>query len=195
MDWGFAAPYCVLWLAMDNDGNHYVWRELYGYGGKPNVGTREDASQVAERINKVEEHDERNGYEYRMCPADSQIFSEQGHQRTIAQLFRQKGVKWVDIVKGRRSRVNNAQVVVQLLKSGKLKFFRACKHSIRTIPALMPDDNNPEDVNTKMEDHPWDALLYGVASRRRPPDDEQKSEEDQNQMYKDSNDNHMIHVK
>ncbi len=61
MDWGFAKPYSVGWYAMDHDGVIYRWRELYGYGGKPDTGTREEASAVAAKIRKLEEHDERMG--------------------------------------------------------------------------------------------------------------------------------------
>ena len=70
MDWGYAAPYCVLWLAMDPDGCIYVWRELYGAGEKAGEGSREPADAVARKIKTVEQHDERLGYEYRMNLAD-----------------------------------------------------------------------------------------------------------------------------
>ena len=43
MDFGQAKPYAVLWFAVDFDGNLYAYRELYGWGGKPNVGTGETA--------------------------------------------------------------------------------------------------------------------------------------------------------
>lgn len=194
MDWGFAKPYAVYWFAMDPDGCIYLWRELYGYGGKADVGTREDAKEVGKKVAKIEEHDERMGYEYRQCPADASIFADQGHQKTIAKLFREAGIKWVESFKGPRSRVNGAQLIVQLLREGKLKVFRSCKHWIRTVPALMPDENNMEDVNSKMEDHAWDATRYGLLQVRRPPDEEQKSGTDQEDMYKDSNDHHMLRV-
>jgi phage terminase large subunit len=50
MDWGSAHPYAVLWWAVDYDGNLWCYRELYGWGGKPNVGTNETAKQVAAHI-------------------------------------------------------------------------------------------------------------------------------------------------
>ena len=49
MDFGQARPYAVLWFAVDYDGDMYVYRELYGWGGKPNVGTGETARQVGEK--------------------------------------------------------------------------------------------------------------------------------------------------
>lgn len=176
MDWGFAKPYSIGWYAMDFDGNIYRWREMYGYGGKANVGSREEASAVARKIREIEQHDERLGYEYRLCPADSSIFAQIGAERSIGKIFRDSGVRWVEASKGPRSRVNGAQLIVEMLQSGKLKIFDTCKHFIRTVPALMPDPNNIEDVDTKMEDHVWDELMYALRPIRRTPDDEQQAD-------------------
>lgn len=46
-----------------------------------------------------------------------------------------------------------------------LFFFETCVHAIRTIPALMHDEDNPEDLNTKMEDHAGDEVRYACMSR------------------------------
>jgi hypothetical protein len=45
-----------------------------------------------------------------------------------------------------------------------LEIFDTCLHTIRTLPALTPDRNHPEDVDSKLEDHLADALRYGVMS-------------------------------
>lgn len=194
MDWGFAKPYSVHWYAMDQDGTHYIWRELYGWGGKPNVGSREQASAVAAKIKKIEEHDERLGYEYRMNPADSAIFAEIGSSKSIGKIFRESGVKWVEAYKGNRSRVNGAQLIVEMLKTGKLKVFSTCKHWIRTVPALMPDENNPEDVNSNLEDHAWDETRYALLQVRRAPEEEQKSADDLEPSYKYENETFTMKV-
>lgn len=43
--------------------------------------------------------------------------------------------------------------------------FKTCTHTIRTLPALQHDLNNPEDCDTDGEDHAPDALRYGLMSR------------------------------
>lgn len=43
--------------------------------------------------------------------------------------------------------------------------FKTCVHTIRTLPALQHDLNNPEDCDTDGEDHAPDALRYGLMSR------------------------------
>jgi hypothetical protein len=192
MDWGFARPYAVYWFAMDFDGCVYIWRELYGYGGAANVGTREEAGAVAAKIVAMEKRDERMGYEYRQNPADSAIFSNIGAEQTIARLFRKGGVKWVECMKGPRSRVTGAQLIVELLRNGKLKVFSTCKHWIRTVPALMPDEDDPEDVDTRQEDHAWDTTRYGLGPIRSNPQDEaQKSELLDETTYKVGDDYHI----
>lgn len=194
MDWGFSAPYSVGWWALSPDGVYYRWRELYGAGQKEGEGNREDVPAVCKKIKEIEKHDERLGYEYRQNVADSAIFSNIGNEKTIAQLFRKHGIKWLPSFKGRGSRVNGAQVIVQLLREDKLKVFSSCKHWIRTVPILMPDELRPEDVNTKMEDHAWDETMYAVGPIRNVPEDEQKSVDPEEPTYKHEDDTFRIRV-
>lgn len=44
-------------------------------------------------------------------------------------------------------------------------FFENCLHSIRTIPVLQHDAHQPEDLNSRMEDHAYDSARYGIMSR------------------------------
>ena len=43
--------------------------------------------------------------------------------------------------------------------------FNTCRHYLRTFPALVIDDHNPEDIDTKQEDHIYDETRYAVMSR------------------------------
>ena len=38
--------------------------------------------------------------------------------------------------------------------------FRTCKHFIRTIPSLVYDESNVEDVDSRQEDHIYDECRY-----------------------------------
>jgi len=133
------------------------------------VGSKENALDVAAKIKRVQQHDERYGYEYHMDLADPAIFSKIGASQSIGQIFRGAGVRWQPAWNGPGSRVNGAQMIVSLLAEGRLKFFKTCTNCIRTIPQLPPSDFNPEDVDTDAEDHCWDSLRYGVMRRRRNP--------------------------
>lgn len=169
MDWGYSRPYAVVWLAVCPDGVHYVWRELYGCTDRPNEGTRESAAEVARKIHEIEKHDERLGRTMRYSLADPSIFTNHGAERSIGGIFRDAGVKWLPAWNGRGSRANGAQEIIRLLSEGRLKVFSTCRHWLRTIPALAPDDVNPDDVDTEGEDHLWDATRYAVMHRRALP--------------------------
>ena len=45
-----------------------------------------------------------------------------------------------------------------------LYFCDTCKHMIRTLPQLRYDPVNPEDVDTRQEDHLYDAMKYFLMS-------------------------------
>jgi hypothetical protein len=49
-----------------------------------------------------------------------------------------------------------------------LQIFRDCYNLIRTLPQLPFDKNQTEDVDTKAEDHAYDALRYGLTNTRLP---------------------------
>ena len=196
MDWGYAAPYACYWMAMDPDGCIYIWRELYGAGDKEGEGSKETAAQVANKIKVIEERDERLGYEYRMSLADPSIFADAlrqyGINRSIGQIFRDNGVIWQPAWNAKGSRENGAQEIIRLLSEDKLKVFDTCKHWLRTVPSIQPDETNPEDVDTEAEDHAWDSTRYGIMRRRRAPDsEEQKSEVLDEQTYKHGDGYHI----
>jgi len=167
LDWGFAKPYSVGWYTISPDGVIYRYRECYGFGGKADTGTRETVSQVCKKINELEAREIKDGIVFRRNPADSSIWDGIGNEQTIEELFRNEDVIWIPAKKGAGSRVNGAQLVVQALQQEKFKVFDTCVHWLRTVPILMPDPNNWDDVDTEMEDHAWDETRYALRSRHR----------------------------
>lgn len=179
MDWGSTHPYACLWWAVDYDGNMYCYRELYGWGGKPNVGTEETAKQVGERIVKLEKRDEDVMYGV----LDSACWAKTGVTGpTIAEelndvLFSHKLVTFGKCSKGRVEGANafKQRLIGRKEKDGKHKpaiyFFASCIHSIRTIPMLGYDKHNPETYDTTAEDHIMDAVAYACLSRPWSPEE------------------------
>ena len=47
----------------------------------------------------------------------------------------------------------------------KLKMFATCTNLVRTLPTLPLSKTNSEDVDTKAEDHAYDALRYMCMTR------------------------------
>lgn len=180
MDWGFAKPYSIGWYAMDFDGRIFRYRELYGWGGRPDVGTRQSASEVAREVLRLEGPERRSGVVFSRNPADSEIFSPRGVEQSVADLFALarpaegggSGVQWMPAEKGPGSRVTQAGMVVDALQEGRFFVFESCRHWLRTVPALQMDPDNWEDVDTEQEDHTWDETRYSLASRHvvhKPP--------------------------
>ena len=54
--------------------------------------------------------------------------------------------------------------------------FSTCKNFIRTIPLLKYSEHNPEDVDTKMEDHIYDEWRYVCMENPIAPRTEKKRE-------------------
>ncbi len=48
----------------------------------------------------------------------------------------------------------------------RLRVFNTCTNLVRTLPTLPISKTNSEDVDTKTEDHAYDALRYMVMSRQ-----------------------------
>lgn len=173
MDWGFASPFSVGWYTKDPDtGVIYRYRELYGWGGKPNVGTRQSADEVAQMILDIEAMETKAGIQFKGNPADTNMWAampirQAGALITPAEIMRKMKVLWTLAKKGPGSRVAGAQVIISLLKANKFKVFNTCEHFIRTVPVLMPDEHNWEDVDTEMEDHAWDEVRYSLTSRHQ----------------------------
>lgn len=181
LDWGHSKPYSVGWYAVDYDGRMYKYRELYGYGGRPDVGSKEDPEDVAIKIMEMEK-----GEDISYAVADDAIFgSRQDNSPTIAEQFAtafgSNAVHWAPVGKGSGSRVSGKLEVHHRLKmtpgeEPMLLFFNTCKHTIRTLPNLVLDEKRLEDVDTTMEDHAYDETRYACMSRpitpkRKPPEE------------------------
>jgi hypothetical protein len=179
LDWGFEAPYACLWMACNNDGQVIVYRELYGMqDGKPNQGTRETAQEVAARIRAIELAAGEEIY----GRADPSIWASSGHQGpTIYESFASEGVHFQKADHRPGSRLHGKMQIHQRLRGWRygtpewkpaLLIFDTCSHLIRTLPALPPDPHRPEDIDTKAEDHVYDALRYGLEERPWTPPQE-----------------------
>jgi len=155
IDYGTANPFCALWMAVDYDGNVYVYRELYDRG----LTAKEQAKLIREASRNE------NIYAY-VCDPSMKI-KNQGRGSiltSIADDYRSEGVP---VIFGNNDRIHGANVVRRYLRQdengkAKLRVFSTCQNLIRTLPALVHDEKKPEDVDTRGEDHAYDALRYGL---------------------------------
>lgn len=168
MDWGSYHPYACYWIAVDYDGVMYVYRELYGYGGKANVGTKEPSTLVAQRIADSESADKRL---IRYAVLDNACWGKQDTgapsiAEEINRVLMDNGCMMFNpSVKGREQVGEEIRLRLQGWedKEGKrhpgIKIFNTCFHLIRTLPEITHDKNQPEKYDTNGEDH---CLIAGT---------------------------------
>ena len=179
-DHGRAKPACFKWYAMDHDGNIYVYRELYV--NKEDGSGRWEADRIAKEVvnitNQAKEY-----LEY--VVADSAIFTQTGTGESIAEIFMKNGVgkmgtnlpMLIPCTKGPGSRIAGWAIMHQYLswdrnKQSKIRYFRNCFDSIRTIPTLVYSETIPEDLDSDGEDHAADVdryLLQTLKEKRTKP--------------------------
>lgn len=181
IDWGYSTPFCVLWFAVDEENNIWVYREYYGQG----IIADEFAREVKMR-------DQGDLIQYTLI--DGSVVSKRGEVGpSIMETLQENGLYCGLADRSPGSRILGKQQVHQrlslrfngrLTESGdpdqqpSLKIFNTCVNLIRTLPLMVPDPNEPEKVLKKgAEDHAYDALRYGLSSRPMTPNDLQRSAE------------------
>jgi hypothetical protein len=175
MDWGWSRPYSIGFYAVNSIGQVIRYRELYGCAeGEYNVGVKKSAQELA---NEAWEIAAIEGIKDMV--ADPAIWTDEkieDESRSIAQVFMDVGF---NMIKANNDRINGlimvdatfkATVVTGQNPDGTPKVepmfmvFNNCRAFIRTIPLLTPNPNRPEDINTELEDHPYDDHRYGIMS-------------------------------
>ncbi|MPM76822.1 hypothetical protein SDC9_123821 [bioreactor metagenome] len=152
MDWGYNDPCCVLWHAVDGDGNIYTYRELYVRFTL--------ASQVAELIAGLS-----SAEHISYITASPDIWQQRGGGDSIAELFMARGLP---IERADNARMLGWNRVREHLAAGTWKAFDTCKNLVRTLPLLTFDARNTEDVSGTCEDHAAESLRYALMSRPAP---------------------------
>lgn len=161
MDWGYARPFSVGWYAVDHERRMYRVREYYGCTGTPNQGVRMEPGAVAREIRRIEAEDPNlRGRTIRRV-GDPAVWGSQGTESIGALMERER----VYFQPGDHARLDGKmQVHHRLAFDGggapMLYVFSTCRHFIRTLPALVYDQADVEDVDTGGEDHIYDELRY-----------------------------------
>ncbi len=160
-DFGYSRPFAVQWWAVDYDGRAYLYRQLYGGTETPNHGVRWEPREIARRIRAIE--DELEAGNTITGIADPSIWDEsRGKDGTVIRMFEEEGVFFE---KGKNDRLSGKmqchyRFAFDESNRPMAYIFNTCKPFLRTIPALVYDTTNVEDVNTTCEDHDYDAMRY-----------------------------------
>lgn len=162
-DFGYAKPFSVAWYAVDPKGCVYRIREYYGCNGAPNTGVKLNPYEIAENIVKIEREDDNLKGRDIIGIADPSIFDESRGESVAGMMERAPNfVLW--------SGGDNTRIAGKMQYHYRLAFdsdgfplfycFSTCKHFIRTIPTLVYDTKNVEDIDTTQEDHIYDECRY-----------------------------------
>ena len=155
-DYGYSAPSCVLWGAIDWDNNIWVYRELYA--------KHLTAEQLADRILEAEQIDPLPHY----TVLDSSCWNKTGFGPSIAEVMMRQGVRWTP---SDRNRIQGKMEIHRRLaddpytKEPRVRFFSTCHNIVKQVAGIPLSKTNSEDVDTKAEDHAYDALRYMMMTR------------------------------
>ena len=167
VDYGYNAPYAVLWLARPPGGDHvFVYREHYGKGFNLTSQIRLARQAMADSREKV-----------RAVVLDPSMFSA---VNVKGDRIDPMSADWdaefggeTKVVPGSKERVAGWRLLREMidwqespaggvLVGPRLRVFSTCPNLIRTLPSLIQDTQKPEDLDSDGEDHAADALRYGV---------------------------------
>lgn len=200
MDWGTARPYSIGWYCVSDDdlilkaredwperlipkGSIIRYRELYGFGGQSNTGTREESWEVARKMVSLE----KEVVDYRI--ADSAMWAEhdgpsaaENFQNELVKLQRQMLKDGYKIPPGEKISPCAMEKSKKDRKANYLEFRNRlanayddlpslyvtanCEHFWRTVPDLQLDERDPEKGwDPEQEDHVADEVAYAIVSR------------------------------
>jgi len=164
IDYGYSAPFACLWIAVDYDGDAYVYREHY-----------EKQKPLSHHIEKIKELSGDEKYQNSLADPAMWIRNPQNTNNwsnalpthmSIADIMLFNGVP---VNRANNDRISGWNLLREYLEwndedkpEPRIKFFSNCENLIRTLPMLVHSEKKPEDVDTTQEDHAPDALRYGL---------------------------------
>lgn len=161
-DYGYGSFSAVVWFAVTPEEQLVIYREMYV--------SKVLATDLADMILDAEADDGPISYGI----LDSSCWHQRGNTGpSIAETMIGRGCRWrpSDRSKGARvagkNEVHRRLQVDEYTKEPRLIVMSHCTHTIAQLPMIPLDRNNPEDVDTKSEDHIYDPIRYGCMSRPR----------------------------
>ena len=160
LDWGFNAPGVCLWWAALADG-HFLIVDEYKF---KETTVKDVAATIRQKSKDLG------------LPRVPQVWADPAIWQRTGQVGESIGETFsrlqVPVVKSNNDRLNGWQRLQEMLRPAPdgrpwLQVHPRCRYLLRTIPAAVRDQHEPEDIDTAGDDHALDALRYGAMSRRR----------------------------
>ena len=169
-DFGYAKPFSCAWWAVDFDGVIYRILELYGCTDNPDEGVRWTPERQFRRIREIEDtHPYLKGRDIQGV-ADPAIWDTSRGESIYETALRHR----IYFQKGDNRRIAGWMQMHYRLAFDEegypmMYVFSHCRAFLRTVPVLLYSDTDPEDLDTKQEDHAADECRYFCMSRPIAP--------------------------
>ena len=160
-DWGFASPFCALWLTKEPDTRRvFAYREFYA----SNLTDRQQARGILDMSPENET--------YFINYADPSLWERKNREGKVFSTADEYKAEGIMLTRGDNDRLSGKRKVNNLLADlpdglPGLQVFENCPHLIEQLSTLASDPNNPEDVDTDQEDHAYDTLRYGLTNEKK----------------------------
>lgn len=161
-DYGYGSYTGVVWFAVSPSEQLVVYREMYC--------SKVTATDLADMVLQAEAGDGTIRYGV----LDSSLWHRRGDTGpSLAEQMNMKGCRWRPSDRSKGSRVAGKNELHRRLQvdeftgEPRIVFFSTCTNVIAQLPSIPLDKSNPEDVDTKAEDHLYDAIRYGIMTRPR----------------------------
>jgi hypothetical protein len=169
MDWGYNAPGVLLWWACLPDGHYHIARE-WKFRETPAVDIQARFWQITKEELGL------SGVRYVVCdPAMKQRTGAGRGESIFETLAKASGgrKRGMPMRPGDNDRANGWTRCHLLLRAAPdggpwVTVSPECRYGVRSMPGLVQDKNDPEDLDTTKDDHWADALRYGAMSRPAP---------------------------
>lgn len=172
-DFGYAKPFSCAWWAVDYDGCIYRILELYGCTENPDEGVRWTPERQFAEIGRIEQtHPWLKGRTISGV-ADPAIWDSSRGESIYETALRHR----IYFTKGDNRRIPGWMQMHYRMAFDEegypqMYVFSNCRAFIRTVPALLYSDTEPEDLDTRQEDHAADESRYFCMSRPIRPTQE-----------------------
>jgi hypothetical protein len=172
-DWGYGAPFSIGWWWVDNDGRIYRFSEWYGWNGQPNQGLRITDDEVCAGI---KEREIALGVDSKKVVrlAGPDCFSKKpdyrggGQGPATSEVFTKHGLVLRCGDPSRAFKIRQFRQRLDIPNDGSMPMmmvYDTCAQFIRTVPTLVTDKHNIEDIDTKGEDHVYDEACHIAMAR------------------------------
>lgn len=164
LDYGFACPSSVGFWQIDYDGKIHRYREIY----KEGLTYEKLGHLIMEKTGPGEKFD--------YCVADPAIWGDISNHRegyrgeNGAEILQSVFGSFTTVMRADNNRIPGWGHMRIMLENETISCDPGCKDSIRTIPDLVHDETNVEDLNTDGDDHCGDDWRYAIESRPQKSD-------------------------